>query len=98
MTYPTTFEINNLMKHEVKEIQKRTIKSQAPNEELPDFYLNDEQLETLRDFCDSLNPYGPMSLEEKLRLSEYGITDLSNPFEVTNKLLLLLENNLQFRA
>ena len=86
------------MKHEVKEIQKRNVENQSPCEELPDFYLDDQQLEELRKFCDSLNPYAPMSLEQKLRLSEYGITDLSNPFEVTNKLLLLLENNLQFRA
>lgn len=63
----------------------------------PDFYLNDEALAELRIFCDTFDPYKNMDLETKFRLQEYGIVELSNPFEITNKLLLLLENNLQYR-
>lgn len=85
------------MKQVVKEIQKRNIESSSEHNELPKFYLTDELLQDLQDFCDVFNPYEELSLENKLRLQEYGIEDHSNPFEVTNKLLLLLENNIQFR-
>lgn len=68
------------------------------NTQLPTNYLDDEQLEILKFLCQNLNPYEELSLEEKLKLQEFGITDLSNPFSITNKLLFLLEDNLQFRA
>ncbi|MFG1501445.1 hypothetical protein ABMA70_14650 [Halobacteriovorax sp. XZX-3] len=63
----------------------------------PDFYLNDELLEELKLFCQNFDPYRDMDLETKFRLQEFGVLELSNPFEITNKLLLLLENNLQYR-
>lgn len=63
----------------------------------PDFYLNDETLDELQKFCQDFDPYRDMDLETKFRLQEFGIIDLSNPFDITNKLLLLLENNLQYR-
>lgn len=88
------------MKQEVKNIQKRNSsdsESLSVEKSLPEYYLTDEQLEELQNFCQTFNPYEELSLESKLRLQEYGVQDFSNPFEVTNKLLLLLENNLQFR-
>ena len=85
------------MKQHVNEIQKRTDIKVDNTSELPNFYLNDKLLEELKTFCQDFNPYEEMGLETKLRLQEYGITDLSNPFAMTNRLLMLLENNLQFR-
>lgn len=88
------------MKHEVKEIQNRetmTHHVSQSSHDLPDFYLDDDQLEELRVFCDQFNPYQELGLEDKLRLQEYGIVKFDNPFEMTNQLLLLMENNLQYR-
>jgi len=88
------------MEQEVKEIQNRnTVDAASLSDDAvyPEFYLNDDQLQELQDFCHSFNPYEEPSLEDKLRLKEFGVTDFNNPFEVTNKLLLLLENNIQFR-
>ena len=68
---------------------------QADVTDHPDYYLNDKALAELRDFCDSFDPYMNMDLETKFRLQEYGVVELSNPFEITTTLLLLLENNLQ---
>ncbi len=89
------------MEQEVKEIHNRneqeSVKEGSEKKSLPDFYLSDEQLEELQEFCQNFNPYEEPSLEDKLRLQEYGVSDLNNPFEVTNKILLLLENNIQFR-
>lgn len=75
-------------------------KLDAPKEDkkLPSNYLNDEQMEILKELCQTLNPYEDLSLEDKLKLQEFGITDFSNPFSITNKLLFLLEDNLQFRT
>jgi hypothetical protein len=91
------FEITSDMKQHTEEFQKRNIPLQEKSAELPEFYLDDDSLEELKDFCQNLDPYQEMDLKTKLRLQEYGVTDFSNPFEITNKLLLLLENNLQFR-
>lgn len=63
----------------------------------PTNYLSDEQLEVLKQLCRDLNPYEEMSLDEKLKLQEFNITDLNNPFAITNKLLMILEDNLQYR-
>lgn len=88
------------MKQEVKNIQNRNtdeLNRSNSNTEVPEYFLNDEQLAELQEFCQTFNPYEELSLESKLRLQEYGVESFENPFEVTNKLLLLLENNLQFR-
>lgn len=86
---------------EVFQIQNKSHQNQQTQIEQdivrPDFYLNDEALAELRSFCDTFDPYVNLDLETKFRLQEYGIIDLSNPFDITNKLLLLLENNLQYR-
>ncbi|EQC46530.1 hypothetical protein [Bacteriovorax sp. Seq25_V] len=63
----------------------------------PNNYIVDEQLAELRKLCETINPYEELSLEEKLRLQEFGITDFSNPFYITNQLLFILEENIQYR-
>ena len=86
------------MKQHVNVFQNRNENvPQVQTVELPDFYLDDELLEELKEFCQSFNPYEEMDLETKLRLQAYGVTDFANPFAMTNTILLLLENNLQYR-
>lgn len=70
----------------------------AQDKKLPANYLDDERLELLKDLCLNLNPYEELSLEDKFKLQEFGVTDFSNPFAITNRLLFLLEDNLQFRT
>jgi hypothetical protein len=77
--------------------QKRNKQSMLHDIEYPEYYIDDEQLESLKTFCQSFDPYSEMDLETKLRLQEFGITELSDPFQITNKILKLLENNIQYR-
>ena len=86
------------MKQHTTEFQKRNEPFSIENEDIkPDYYLDDEGLEELKEFCQTFNPYSELCLESKLKLQEYGITDFENPFISTNKLLMILENNLQYR-
>jgi len=48
----------------------------------------------LGDICTELNPYAPISDELKMRLMDFHILDLSDPFKVTNTLLMLLEDTI----
>lgn len=86
-------------KEELFHIRNEKEHFQATDEVIshPDYYLNDEMLAELQNFCQDFDPYRDLDLETKFRLQEFGIIDLSNPFDITNKLLLLLENNLQYR-
>ncbi len=89
------------MEHKETIFQKRNepIQSQESTDQrsLPDYYIDDTRLVQLRQLCETLNPYEELTLEEKLTLQEFGIADFSNPFTITNKLLLILEENIQFR-
>ena len=48
----------------------------------------------LREICDQLDPYRPLSPEMQQQLQQFGINDFSDPFQITNQLLLLLEDTL----
>ena len=50
------------------------------------------RIERLSMICQDLNPYQPISHELQTRLSEFHILELSDPFKVTNTLLILLED------
>lgn len=72
------------------------------NEEVRKSYIGElskEKLEfnisELRAICDELDPYSPISEEMKARLSNLFITEYFDPFALTNKLLVLLEDSLE---
>ncbi len=48
----------------------------------------------LKEICDKLDPYHPLPPEMQQQLQQYGIFDFSDPFQITNQLLLLLEDTL----
>jgi hypothetical protein len=48
----------------------------------------------LENICQDLNPYQEISNELKIRLSEFHILELSDPFKITNTLLMLLEDSI----
>ena len=52
------------------------------------------RIQKLSDICQDLNPYLEVSPELQLRLSEFHILELSDPFKVTNTLLMLLEDSI----
>ncbi|MBL6991901.1 MAG: hypothetical protein ISR65_19115 [Bacteriovoracaceae bacterium] len=58
-----------------------------------------EQLENtideLNKLCSSLDPYAPFSEKTKKVLRKYYITDYYDPFVVTNKLLVHLEDSIE---
>lgn len=61
----------------------------VPTEEL------EARVASLRHICQHLDPYGPMDLETKKTLEQFYIYDFSDPFKVTNELLMLLEDSIQ---
>jgi hypothetical protein len=52
------------------------------------------RIQKLGDICQDLNPYQAISPELKLRLNEFNILELSDPFKITNTLLMLLEDSI----
>ena len=54
----------------------------------------EEKIESLKELCDTLDPYLPICLETKEELLALGVKDLDNPFSITNQLLLLMEDSI----
>ncbi len=62
-----------------------------------DTALSDEKIEQLKRLSQELDPFNEISNEQKLELAIFGITDFSDPFVITNKILKILEENLNQR-
>lgn len=56
--------------------------------------LLEERVSKLNNLCSVLDPYQEIPENIKSALLEFHITDTSNPFEVTNKLVVLLEGSI----
>lgn len=52
------------------------------------------RIKKLSDICTELNPYEPISDSMKMRLMDFNILDFSDPFKITNTLLMLLEDTI----
>ncbi len=59
--------------------------------------LSDDKVEQLKKLSLELDPFAEISKEQKLELALFGITDLSDPFAITNQILKILEENLNYR-
>jgi hypothetical protein len=55
----------------------------------------EEKVAKLKVICDQLDPYQPIPQNLVEKLGELEIVDLYNPFHVTNKLLMLLEDSIE---
>jgi hypothetical protein len=55
----------------------------------------EEKIEELKKICQEIDPYQSLTLDMKNRLIDAGVEDLSNPFYITNKLILLLEDAME---
>ncbi len=49
----------------------------------------------LKKLCQGLDPYAPLSALQKKKLTNLGVQNLEDPFQLTNQLLLLLEDALE---
>jgi hypothetical protein len=54
----------------------------------------EERIKVLGNICNEINPYGPISDDLKMRLLDFNILNLDDPFKVTNSLLMLLEDSI----
>jgi hypothetical protein len=54
----------------------------------------EERIKKLGDICNELNPYQPVAESFQARLREFNILEFSDPFKITNALLMLLEDTI----
>ena len=52
-------------------------------------------IEDLNLLCNELDPYHPLTQEMGKRLATYGVFESDDPFLITNKLVLILENSVE---
>jgi hypothetical protein len=54
-----------------------------------------EKIGTLQQICKTIDPYSPLDEETSESLKIYGVTNLDDPFQVTNQLVVQLENSIE---
>lgn len=52
------------------------------------------RIKVLGDICSEINPYEEIPDDLKMRLMDFNILNLDDPFKVTNQLLMLLEDSI----
>lgn len=73
-----------------EKVQKR---NKSPKYERAKFLQ--KQINELQKLCDELDPYSEICAEHKKVLNKYGIADLNDPFSLTNRLILMLEDSIE---
>ncbi|MBT3586150.1 MAG: hypothetical protein HN509_14685 [Halobacteriovoraceae bacterium] len=53
------------------------------------------KIKKLNKLCNQLDPYLPIPEDTQAELREFHITDFFDPFTITNKLLVLLEDSIE---
>ena len=74
------------------ELGSNQIQIQSQNDEKI-LYL-ENRIKKLGEICNNLNPYLPITDEFKLGLKEFNIMEFNDPFQITNALLMLLEDTI----
>ena len=77
---------------EIGKIKEVDLSDYNPLQEKIDYL--EARIKALGDICTEINPYGEIPDELKMRLMDYNVLELSDPFNVTNKLLMLLEDTI----
>lgn len=57
----------------------------------------DKNIERLKYLCDNLDPYSPVKGKFKSELEFFQINQYRDPYDLTNKLLKLMEDSLEER-
>lgn len=55
----------------------------------------ERQISLLKNISQTIDPYSPLSNQMITALAEVQITDISNPFTLTNQILFKLENTIE---
>lgn len=77
---------------EIGRINEADLSNYNPLQEKIDYL--EARIKTLGDICSEINPYVEIPDELKMRLMDFNILDLSDPFKITNTLLMLLEDTI----
>ena len=89
-----------MIKIEKKQIDKVEIGRNQKNDSTHDNPLQEKidsleaRIKLLDDICTEINPYEAITDELKMKLMNFNILELSDPFKVTNTLLMLLEDTM----
>lgn len=67
------------------------------NHQLKELSLSElnARAELLKELCLNLDPYNPLSEEDKAELNELGFQEVDDPFRLTNALILSMEDTLE---
>lgn len=77
---------------EIGRIQENDLSEYNPLQEKIDYL--EARIKLLGDICSEINPYEAIPDELKMKLMDFNILDLDDPFKVTNRLLMLLEDTI----
>jgi hypothetical protein len=77
---------------EIGRIQDNDLSDYNPLQEKIDYL--EARIKLLGDICTEINPYAPIPDELKMKLMDFNIVSLDDPFKVTNTLLMLLEDTI----
>jgi len=77
---------------EIGRIQNPDLSEYNPLQEKIDYL--EARIKLLGDICTEINPYEAIPDELKMKLLDFNILDLDDPFKVTNRLLMLLEDTI----
>lgn len=77
---------------EIGRIHNPDLSDYNPLQEKIDYL--EASIKLLGDICTEINPYESIPDELKMKLLDFNILDLNDPFNVTNKLLMLLEDTI----
>ena len=77
---------------EIGRIQNPDLSDYNPLQEKVDYL--EARIKLLDDICTEINPYESIPDELKMKLMDFNILDLNDPFKVTNTLLMLLEDTI----
>ena len=73
-------------------IQSPDLSDYNPLQEKIDYL--EARIKMLNDICTEINPYESISDKLKMKLMDFNILELNDPFKVTNTLLMLLEDTM----
>jgi len=67
----------------------------SENEKAERALILENRISSLRKICEELNPFGNVEQEIKDQLKAFGIVHFDDPFQLTNRLILLMEDSIQ---
>lgn len=82
-------------------LMNETLNSTAPNLASDLIFLDkkreflQEKIKILNKLCHEIDPYKTISSKHQIILAEFGIANFEDPFEVTNRLVVALEDSIE---